>query len=108
MNNFIIISRTFVEVTPDSAEVGEFSDKGFIDERIEVTFDELVDLMSEHPYPSCSPNDGNTNVWYSNEMYTSDYSDGTNRQESIHYHKDNTENIPKYWKMAARAAGLLN
>jgi hypothetical protein len=40
-------------------------------------------------------------------MYTSDYSDGTNRQESIHYHEDNTENIPKYWKMAAKMAGLI-
>jgi hypothetical protein len=40
-------------------------------------------------------------------MYTSDFGDGTNRQESIHYHKDNTPNIAKYWKMAARAAGLV-
>jgi hypothetical protein len=107
MNNYIIISRTFVEVTPDSAEDGEFSDHGFIDERVEVTFPELVDLMTEHHHPSCSPNDGGTDVSYSTEMYTSDFGDGTNRQESIHYHKDNTPNIAKYWKMAARAAGLV-
>jgi len=108
MNNYIIISRTFVEITPDSAEVGEFSDNGFIDERVEVTFAELVDLMSEHYQPSCLPNDGGTDVWYSTDMYVSDYSDGTSRQESIHYHKHNTPNIAKYWKMAARAAGLVH
>jgi hypothetical protein len=108
MNNYIIISRTFVEVTPDSTEEGEFSDHGFDSEREEVTFSELVALMSEHPHPSQSPNEGGTNVWFSNEMYTSDYGNGTERQESIHFHKDNTPNAAKYWRWAAKAAKVLN
>ena len=41
MNNFIIISRTYSETTPESAENGEFSDHGFITEKQEVSFYEL-------------------------------------------------------------------
>ena len=104
----MIISRTFVEVTPDSAEDGEFSDHGFDREREEVSFTELVNLMSEYCHPSRCPNEGGTSVWYSNEMYISDFGDGTNRQESIHFHADNTPNAAKYWTMAARAAGLID
>lgn len=106
MNNFIIISRTYAETTPESAEIGDFSDTGFIDDRAEVTFSELVTLMKEHYQASSSPNDGSTNVWYSTGFYTSNYRTSTEREESIHYHHENTPNAAKYWKLAAKAAGL--
>lgn len=104
MNNFILISKTFDEITPESAEDSDFSDSGFITEREEVTFRELVDLMSEHPIPSCSPDNGDTNTCYSTEYYVTDYHDLTQRQESIHYHKDNTPNAAKYWRLARKIA----
>lgn len=107
MNNFIIISRTFTEVTPESAEHGDFSDCGFIDEKIEVSFGELVDLMTEHHNASQYPNNGSTDVWYSTSFFTTDYTKGISREESIHYHKDNTPNIEKYWRLAAKYAGLI-
>lgn len=100
MNNFIIISRTYAETTPESAEIGDFSDTGFIDERQEVTFSELVRLMMEHYEPSQSPNDYSKDVSYSSGSYTSDYRTGTSRQESIHFHHDNSDNATKYWKQA--------
>ena len=103
----IFISRTYVEVTPESAEDGEFSDCGFDDKKDEVTFEELVKIMQEHPYPSEIPNNGGIQVWYSNEMYVHDYSDGTHRQESIHYHADNPPIMDKYWKWAAKIAGSM-
>ncbi len=101
MNNYILISRTFAEITPESCADSDFSDHGFIDEKQECTFSELVTLMREHNIPSCSPNDYGVNVWYSTDFYTTDYSTGTNREESIHFHRDNTPNAAKYWKWAA-------
>jgi hypothetical protein len=105
MNNYIIISRTFCETDEESAEHGDFSDGGFVSEREEVSFRELVDLMRSHIHPSHSPCDGNTRAWFSTPMDTIDYGTGTQREESIHFHHDNTPNAAKYWRMAARAAG---
>lgn len=108
MNNYILISRTYAEVTPESAENSDFSKTGFISEQEQVSFSELVGLMREHSQPSCSPNDGSPQTWYSSGFYTSDYSTGTEREESIHFHRDNTPNADKYWKLAAKFAGILN
>lgn len=104
MNNFIIISKTFAEITPESCEESDFSDSGFITEYEEVSFSELVELMEEHSFSSCSPMQYNTREWYSTEFYVSDYYTGTSREESIHFHKDNTLNAAKYWKYARIAA----
>ena len=104
MNNFILINRTFCETTPESAEFGDFSDTGFIAQDEQVTFSELVQLMKEHNHPSMSPCDVNTNVWFSTEFYTNDYSTATEREESIHFSSNNTPNAAKYWKLARIAA----
>jgi len=109
MNNFILINRTFCEVTPESAQDGDFSDKGFIEEQQQVTFTELIDLMKEHNIASCSPNNFNDlHTWYSTPFYTTDYSTGTEREESIHFCKENTENAAKYWFLAAKIAAKRN
>ena len=105
MNNFILISKTFSETTPESAESSDFSDAGFVTQREEVSFSELVDLMKTHIQPSCSPNHGGTDVSYSTGFYTKDYRTATEREESIHFRSDNTPNAYKYWKLAAKFAG---
>jgi len=107
MQNNIIISRTYAEVTPESSEHGDFSDHGFITEYEVISFRELVSLMRVHQRPSQSPNDGNTNVWYSSGFGIEDYQTLTEREESIHYHKDNAPNVAKYWKLAAKYAGII-
>ena len=107
MNNYIIISRTYSETTPESAEDGEFSDLGFIEENRQVSFSELLSLMKDHPYPSTSPNNGSTDIWYSAEAFVEDWSDGTMRIESLHYSRANTPNAAKYWKWAAQIAGNM-
>lgn len=105
MNNYILISRTYSEITPESAENSDFSDNGFIDECEQVTFRELVDLMRTHYEASCSPDKfDNLHTWYSTGFYTSDYSTATEREECIHFHKDNTVNAAKYWFLAAKIA----
>ena len=107
MQNYIIIRKTYSEITPESAEYGDFSDMGFITEREEVSFRELVELMESHTHPSCSPNDGSIDVSYSNGFYINDYSTGTEREESIHYHEDNNPQVARYWKLAAKVNGLI-
>ena len=107
MNNYILINRTFAEITPESAEQGDFSDTGFIEQDEQVSFTELVDLMKEHNHPSCSKVDGSITTWFSTSFYTADYSTGTEREESIHFSDNNTINAAKYWKLATKAAGYI-
>lgn len=104
MNNYILISKTFTEITPESAENSDFSNSGFIDKKIKVSFRELVDLMKAHTMPSQSPNDMSIAVWYESGYYTSDYRTGTERSEAIHFHRDNPQNVIKYWELARIAA----
>ena len=104
MNNYILISRTYTEATPESCENGDYSDKGFIDELVKVSFTELVNLMKAHPNASSCPDDHSTHTWYSTHDYIKDYSTNVNRCESIHFHHSNTSNAAKYWKLARIAA----
>ena len=104
MNNYILISRTYAETTPESCAEGDFSKKGFINRRESVSFSELVNLMKTHTNPSCSPDDHSVNTWYSTDWHTTNYATNTTREESIHFHRKNTRNAAKYWKWARLAA----
>ena len=106
MNNFILVNKTFTEISEESAEHGDFSDSGFLSENESVTFRELVELMSEFRQPSQSPNDGSTRVSLSTG-YDMDYMTGDSREESLHYSEDNSSNAAKYWKLAMKFAGIL-
>jgi len=104
MNNYIIINRTYCEITPESCENSDFSDTGFIEENQQVTFRELVDLMISHTISSRMPKSYNIKEWYSTDFFTEDYSTGTQREESVHFAEGNTPNAAKYWKYARIAA----
>lgn len=103
----ILVSKTYIETTPESTENGENSDSGFIFENAECTFKELVKLMREHPEPSCNPCQGYTFDYFSTYWSVDDYTTMTERQTSIHYSHKNPEKNAKYWSKAARAAGLV-
>lgn len=107
MQNYILIGRTFSEITPESAKNADFSDYGFISENEAVTFTELVELMKRHPQASEWPNNGSPDVWYSTGYQVEDYGTGTEREECLHFHPDNTPNVDKYWKLAAKIAGHI-
>lgn len=105
MNNYIIISKTYAQTTPESVEQGDFSETGFISEREEVTFRELVDLMREHYQPSRSPCEKlDTQTCLSSGFNTIDYQNGIEEETSIHFHRDNTPNAAKYWNLAYQIA----
>lgn len=105
----IIVSRTYTETTEESAEYGDFSDTGFVWEKCELTFRELVHIMTRGGFTNSSryPADGGIYEWYSTDSEISDYEDGTYREESIHYHSDNPPRKAKYWRLAAQVAGIV-
>lgn len=107
----VLVSKTFTDVTPESAEHGEAADRGFLWEDTPHTFRELVALMRECSNPSSfplrRPADVTDSVWFSCEPYTADYETGMEREESIHYSRANDPRALKYWQLAAKAAGLI-
>ena len=103
----ILITRAFSEVTPESAIEGEFSDYGIIAENVKYTFRELVELLGQHGEASSWPPSGNVSESYSTGYYTTDYATATEREESVHYSRENPERNAKYWRKAAIAAGIV-
>jgi hypothetical protein len=101
MANLIKISKTFTEFNPDTAENGDFSDHGFIEEMEEVTFIELLELMRRHPFPSQCPYMGQITASLSSGYEITNFRTGTQRETSIHYHKDNEKPNAHYWELAA-------
>lgn len=102
----ILISKTYSEITPESAEDGEFSDSGFVFEDAECTFRELVDYLKEHKGSSCYPCKGEISEYFSSGFSVDDYQTGTETGTSIHYSRKNPSRKDKYWKLAVKAAGL--
>jgi len=102
----LLISRCYSEVTPESAEDGDFSDTGFIYEAQEFTFRELVRELRDFYTLSDSRSSG-VGTWACSGFGTSDYSTGTEREETLHFSRDNAPRLHKYWPKALRAAGLL-
>ena len=97
----ILINKTYTEVTPESAEQGEFSDSGFVFEDAEYSFRELIEELEKHSQPSCSCLHNNyDNVWFSSDFEIEDYCTMTERQESLHYSRNNDARSKKYWMKA--------
>ena len=103
----ITIHRTYSEITPESAEAGDFSDTGSLGTQ-DVTFRELVHLMRrEFRNPSCVPSSGDTWEWLSTGYFMEDYRTCTEREEGIHFDRSNPERKVKYWRKAMRFAGII-
>jgi hypothetical protein len=102
----ILIHRAYAETTPESAEDGDFSDRGTLAVNEPCTFRELVRYLKEHPECSCSPAVGAEYEWYSSGFTPAYDADGTEREETIHYSRDNPPRMLKYWRKAAIAAGV--
>jgi hypothetical protein len=105
----LIISRTYQECTPESAEDGDFSDSGFVYENTEITFRELVTELRRGGFSRMSswPSHGDPRDWATQEHETTCYQTGTTRAESLHFSRANPAQKGKYWAKALRAAGLI-
>lgn len=105
-----LVSRTFSEVTPESAMEGDTSEDGFVFEAQEMDFRGLVRELSDCSEASCYPcraQDVGLGTWFSTSWETTDYSTGTERQESVHLVNRDARAV-RYWRLAARFAGLVN
>lgn len=96
----ILVNKTFCETTPESLEYSEFSNWGFLCENVEISFRELIDELEKHRNPSCFPIQSSINTWFSSDFEIENYSTMTERQESLHYSKNNNARSEKYWKKA--------
>lgn len=105
-HSMILISRTFDVVTPESAEDCESAESGFLVESESVTFRELVSLMKSHPNPSCYPARGEAYESLSSYPET-DYRDASERTESLHFDRENSPRLIKYWRKAMICAGII-
>ncbi len=99
----ILITKTFSEITPESAEYADFSNSGIVYEKESVSFRELVCLMVEHFLPSNS-GDISKYTYFSSGYFISDYFTATEREYTIHFHNDNLPQFEKYWELAAKVA----
>ena len=98
----ILIHKTFCEITPESAENGDFSDSGYHWENEPVTFKELIEIIECHKNSSCYPVEPSVYTWFSNDFEIECYETMTERQDSIHYSDDNSSRNVKYWVKAIR------
>lgn len=70
-----------------------------------VTFRELVSLMRDYSEASCYPAQGSEWEWLS--RMDSDYIRGADRDETLHYSRENPTRNLKYWRAAMKAAGFI-
>jgi hypothetical protein len=100
----ILVSQTF-EVAPADCESEDDLETGFEFQSRAVTFRELVQLMEDHPHPSCSPlHYADQFIWFTSHP-EQDYRTGATRTTSIFFDKSNPTRKAKYWDWAMRAAG---
>lgn len=99
----ILLSKTYQETTPESAQDGDYSDQGFVFEDSPCTFRELIAYLRECSEPSCTPFTGDTvGLWFSSYPEVIDYATCTERSEAIHYSRKNRPRALKYWSKALR------
>jgi hypothetical protein len=106
MDRTIYISRTYATISPDSAEFGDYEEQGFIEEREEVTFHELVEML-KNGRPSCYPPSGETNEWVTYSEST-DHFTCIERFEMVHFHREQSSpHAAMLWRRAFKQAGLI-
>lgn len=104
-----MINVTFCEIVYPAPEDDEddYCPEGESTTRSDtVTFRELVRLMEEYRYPSCSPARGEVYEWMSCEPEP-DYWTGEQVDKSLHFDRINPGRRAKYWRLAMKAAGVI-
>ena len=95
----ILVSRCYSEATPESAEDGDFSDSGFVYEAEEMTVQDLAREIRNSGFRR----EGCTD-WLQTSWEVTDYSTGTEREESLHFHRDNPPRLKKHFDRIAKIA----
>ena len=104
-----LVNRTYTEVTPESAENGDFSDSGMVYENEPHTLESLLHELQDCSELSVSPATQATirsRTWASTQYDTEDYTTDTQRQESVHIRLTNGEISPRRLWHIYKLAGL--
>lgn len=96
----ILINIFYSEITPDSAEQGDFSDTGIVLVNEPVTFSELFRLVRSSGFAK----ETNRSDWLSTGYYVNDYKTLTERQETLHFSRDNDSRLKKWFDLAVKGA----
>ena len=100
------VSRTYQETTEESAELGDFSDQGYVYQDCEYDLRELVRELSDCIELSGLPRD--THCCWASTGYDTDYRTGTDRSESVHISHVNGKRVTAHQLARIyRTAGLL-
>jgi hypothetical protein len=99
-----MILITKIETVYAAPDDDDYPDGESSTDTVSVGFRELVDLMREHTFPSCSHLQGTPWEWFSTEPYQDPYT-GESTEQSIHYSPANPNRNRKYWRAAMLAAG---
>ena len=92
----ILVSRCYSETTPESVEDGDISDSGFIFQEEEMTVQELArEIRRECFHPETGSD------WLSTGYYISNYSTGTEREETLHFSRENKPRMRKHFDRIA-------
>lgn len=75
-----IVSETYQEVTPESAEYGDFSDTGFVFQDETYSLRELIDYIKRNGYTRESKGTD----WLTLGPWTECYRTGTERSTNLH------------------------
>lgn len=95
----ILLNKTFEETTPESSEIGDFSDTGFEFEEEKHDFHDLIHELESEDYIEYNtyPIELNENTYISSEPYCNNYVKGSEISYSLHYSRKNKARSLKYW-----------
>ena len=75
-----IVNETYSEITPESAESGDFSETGFEFEDQEYTLSELISYIKSEGYYR----EGKSTNWFTTGFYVEDYATCTEKERNLH------------------------
>lgn len=79
------INVTYNNITPESAENGEFSESGFVHEDLEFdSMREVIEYVIRQGICEASSTFFHAGIWYSTQFCIIDYGTGEQSQESYH------------------------
>lgn len=96
-----LVSKTYADVTPESAEHGDFEDTGFMWEDVEYTFRELVEEFSGHNCWQLAEGAD----WLTSGIFTVCYRTCRDREENLHIERP-TPRHERYYQLALKLAGV--
>jgi hypothetical protein len=91
------ITRCFSEITPESAEQGDFSDQGLVYENQDFTFSELVREIEQGGFTRQGETD-----WLETAPWIESFCTMTERTESLHFSCANPPHLRKWFDLALR------